>query len=329
MKTIHYLYLSSLAALATLAGCNNDGSPELPSPAPEKVEIRLGGSVALPATPQGRGVVSDGQYLTAMLIAREGTDEAGYAAATQAWTASGSFYADAATGQEIGIVPKQYYSNTDGHHTYILGVYPSGTLQGGKVTFARTDGEQDVMISGWTDAGTKATQPATAATLAFGHKTAQIYFEAQALPNSDEELFSEPAFVQSITLRDAQVPRGVDITVPVVEFAEPASLAIPGMPTVGLSATPTACGNPVMVNSSALLVVDIVLNVGGTPMLFDGVTLKDAANPDMNLATETGKRHKVTLSFTAPDDDPTGAVRVNATATVASWEEGSSGSVIL
>lgn len=328
MKTIHYLYLSSLAALATLAGCSSDG-PESPAPGPQKVEIRLGGSVALAATPQGRGVVSEGQYLTAMLIAREGTDAAGYAAATQAWTASGSFHADATAGKEISIVPRQYYNETEGTHTYILGVYPSGTLQGNKVTFTRADGEQDVMISGWADAGTKTAQPGAAPTLAFGHETAQIYFEAEALPNSDGDLFSEPAFVQSITLRDAQVPRGVDITVPAVEFANPASLAIPGMPTVGLSAVPTACGNPVMVNASALLVVDIVLNVGGSPLLFNGVTLRDAANPDSNLATKTGRRHKVTLSFTAPDDDPEGSVRVNATATVASWEEGSSGSVIL
>lgn len=336
MKRIHYIYLLSAATLATLIGCSSDESSTVPAPSTPKVEIRLGSNV-LAVPQQGRSVVSEGQYLTTMLIGREGKTAG---EASQAWTASGSFYAHATTGQEIAIAPKQYYSDTQDIHTYILGVYPTGTLQGDKVVFTRSDGEQDVMLSAWTDAGTKASNtPAadqavsptaeTVHTLTFDHKTAQVYFVAKAGTNDNGELFSEPAYVESITLRNAQVPSEVNLTAPSVTFATPADLSIPGIPSVGLTDQPTNCGNPVMVNESAQLVVDIVLNVGGSPILFQGITLKDEANPGANLVTTIGKRHKVTLTFTAPNDDPEGAVKINATATVNNWEDGNSGSIIL
>ena len=335
MNKIQYTYFSSMVALALLTGCANGDEVGSPSPEALKVEIRLGGSV--PALIQHRSAISGGQYLTSMLAGREGEN---LNAAVQAWTASGSFYANSTTGQEISIAPKQYYNDAENTHTYILGIYPSGTLQGDNVLFSRTDGEQDVMLSGWTDAGTKKdnTEPETPATpswtrpvynLAFTHRTAQVYFVAQAKANTDGSLFSGPTYVESITLRNAQVPSGVNISVPEVEFSAPASLSIPGVPSVGLSGMATPCGRPVMVNESAQLVVDIVLNMDGALLAFNDVVLKDENNPESNLVTSIGQRHKVTLVFTVPEGDPEGAVRVNATATVEDWEEGNSGSVIL
>lgn len=328
MKKKQYSCLLSILVPIMLAGCSaGDGTDPLPET--QKVEIRLGGNVSAVQQPE-RSAVSEGQYLTAMLIGREGIDLKN---AAQVWTASGSFYAHATTGQEISIAPKQYYNDAEEIHTYILGVYPSGTLQGDKVIFTRSDGVQDVMLSGWTDAGTKAgNKPAeadNAHTLTFDHQTAQVYFVAQAGTNEEGELFSEPTYVESITLRNAQVPSEVSLTVPSVTFAAPADLSIPGIPSVGLTELPTPCGSPVMVNESAQLVVDIVLNTGGSPILFNGITLKDEAKPKANLVTAIGKRHKVTLTFTAPDSDPEGAVRVNATATVNDWVDGNSGSIIL
>lgn len=329
-------YLSySLAVLTLLTGCSNGEENEPAIPATPKVEIHLGGSV--PAPVQHRSAISSGQYLTAMLVGREGTTQA---EATQAWTASGSFYADPTTGQEISIAPKQYYKDEEGTHTYILGIYPSGTLQGNKVILTRTDGEQDVMLSGWTDAGTKKdnTEPDTPSdpawtrpsyNLAFAHHTAQIYFEAKAAANGDGNFFSDPTYVESITLRNVQVPRAINLTTTEVEFSDPDELGIPGVPSVGLGEKPVTCGRPVMVNASAQLVVDIVLNMGGSSLVFPGVVLKDENRPDVNLVTSIGQRHKVTLIFTVPEEDPEGAVRVNATATVEDWEEGNSGSVIL
>ena len=335
MKKKQYSCLLSVLVPTILAGCSaGDGTDSLPET--QKVEIRLGGNVSA-VQQQVRSAVSEGQYLTAMLIGREGTN---LKTAAQAWTASGSFYAHATTEQEVSIAPKQYYNDTEETHTYILGVYPSGTLQGDKVIFTRSDGVQDVMLSGWTDAGTKAGNKPTetletaftadnAHTLTFDHQTAQVYFVAQAGTNEEGELFSEPTYLESITLRNAQVPSEVNLTVPSVTFAAPADLSIPGIPSVGLTDRPTPCGSPVMVNESAQLVVDIVLNTGGSPILFNGITLKDEANPKANLVTAIGKRHKVTLTFTAPDTDPEGAVRVNATATVNDWMDGNSGSIIL
>ena len=337
MKKEKYIRLTFIAAALTLmAGCSDSGENGTDTNGTARVEIRLGGSVPTPAQP--RSAISSGQYLTAMLVGREGKN--GYATAAQAWTAGGSFYADPATGQEISIAPKQYYKDAEGTHTYILGIHPAGTLQGDKVILTRTDGEQDVIVSGWTDAGTAKdnTEPETPTdptwtrpvyNLAFAHRTAQVYFEARAEANSDGNLFSEPTYVESVTLRNAQVPRAVNLTTAAVEFSDPAVLDIPGVPSVGLGEKPVACGRPVMVNGSAQLVVDIVLNTGGVSLTFPGVVLKDENHPDMNLVTSIGQRHKVTLIFTVPEEDPEGAVRVNATATVEDWEEGNSGSVIL
>ena len=336
MNKTHYLYLSSVVALAVLVGCSSEDEDVISSSGGQKVEICLGGNVS--ALIQGRSAISGGQYLTSMLVGREG---AGLQTATQAWTASGSFHANATTGQEISIAPKQYYKDEENVHTYILGVYPSGTMQGNKVLFSRNDGEQDVMLSGWTDAGTKKDNVAPESpsmppwtrpvyNLAFTHQTAQVYFEAKAKANGEGRFFSEPTYVESITLKNVQVPSGVNVSVPEVEFASPAALSIPGVPSIELTGnTATSCGRPVMVNESARLVVDIVLNMGGALLAFNDVVLKDEVNPEANLVTSIGQRHKVTLIFTAPEDDPEGAVKVNATATVEDWGEGNSGSVIL
>lgn len=310
--------------LATMTGCSKEEAQEPPTDSQQKVEIRVGSNVL--SMPQERSVITEGQYLTTMLIGREGAN--GYTGATPAWTASGSFYANATTGQEVNIAPKQYYNDAENTHTYMLGIYPPGTLQGNKVLFTRTDGEQDILFSQWVDAGTRLSA-SSAPSLDFEHKTAQIYFVAQAAPNSEGDLFQQPTFVENLTLRNVQVPVKVEIQTPELEFSEPTNLVAPGIPSVDLTDRPTVCGRPVMVNESAQIIIDITLNMGGTPIAFTGVILKDELNPEANLVTKTGKRHKVTLTFTAPEDDPSGSVKVNATATVKNWEDGSSGSVIL
>lgn len=332
IKRIVYSVIAACAVL-TLTGCNqNDGTEEVGAPTP-KVEIRLGGSVT---GVEPRSVINNGQTITAQLLGRDGAAGGNWSAATHAWTANGTF-TTSTDGNSVRMADKQYYNNENADkHTYILGIYPSGTLQGNKVTFNTLDGQQDVMLSQWVDAGCKsqfvdgkgdakpdAPQPAT---MTFEHCTAQLYFDACLVANEKGGLFQSPVYMESITLKNVSLPQAADISVPAIEFtAAPADLSVAGINSKRLYATAAVCGNPVMINASGEIRLDIAINVDGARKVFSNVLITKEGT-DTNLVTEIGKRHKVSLAFKAPETPEDGSVEINISAVIKEWVEGDSGS---
>lgn len=336
MKIKQFIYSALAAAtLVFLIGCNDTDSVDNTAAPTPKVEIKLGSSVA---GVEPRAAILPGQSITIQLLGREGTLDAGWSGATQTWTANGTF-TTSVTGNPIRIANPQYYNNENADlHTFVLGIYPSGVLQGDKILFSSMNGEQDVMLSAWTDAGSKNMYAPTEgaktpvpepASLLFEHCTAQIYFEAGLQNNSSGQGFASPVSLESITLKNAGLPQAVDAAHVAVEFTQTDGLPVPGINAQLLSLTAATCGRPVMVNASGEVRVDIVININGARKLFNDVLITDTDGTGGNLVTQIGKRHKVTLTFQAPEKPADGSVELNVSASIKEWEEGNSGSTTL
>lgn len=196
-------------------------------------------------------------------------------------------------------LPLQFYP-TDGGTIYLKGYYPQGTLSGNTVTFAETDGSNDVMISGEAS-GSKTTSGALAFT--FNHLLTQLQFTFKAgdgFPASGKS-------VSGFLLKNQQTPASLNLNDGTVIYnSVGTSISITG--PFPITATPSTMA-PVypMVKSGA---TSIVMDIMADGVAYPGVKV--------SLNTEAGKVHNIIQTFTLKG--------ITASAIVTPWVTGGTGS---
>lgn len=231
------------------------------------------------------------------------------------------------SGKEITLNPTLYYP-VDGDdspkNTWILGVAPQGTVSGTTVTFAETDGLQDVMFAKQQAAGTSKSPNAT--TLEFEHQTTQLTFVAKLSKElTGTEWDGQVVSVVSITVQGAQVPAALSFKDGIIDWKDGTRLTVAGCNTA-LKLTPCAPSRPIMVKASTDILVDIELSIGGTRKSYTDLFITDSNGN--HLSTETAKSHEVTFTITPPTQAE-GAVKINTSAKVVDWVPGEPGQVTI
>lgn len=287
MKKFMIITLSA----ALFAACSSEDGECIDEPKDQPVEIKVSAGIFDIVT---RAPVNTGDAITAKFVATTTTG----IYTTNLWSATGGFSASETATAAFSFTPPQYYP-VDGSTVYIKGYYPSGSLNNNIVTYTETDGSNDVMITAEAS-GSKTTTGALGFT--FSHLLAQLQFTFIAgagYPVSGKT-------VTSIIIKNQQTPATLDINNSGILTYNTGNVTLNG--TFAISASP---GTPVAIHpmfksGATNVIMDITTN--------DNVTYTNITAP---VATETGKAHMITLTFT-----PKG---ITATAIVTAWATGGTG----
>lgn len=221
---------------------------------------------------------------------------------TPTWIASTN---DIAAVEKTDILLDPLKSYKSAHTTYMCAIYPAtdaANFATGIATFTgnATDGTQDVLVAAPISGSTS---DKTGKQLLFKHPLTQVKFMVQALGGL------APTNVTSITVKNAELPTGINITTNEPIYAAAANLAIPGISNPAVTNTATIVGQPVMIkpiasNKITLLVV--------TSTNTTGYNIDAKINNDATFIP--GRAYTITLKFLAGDV-------INAEASVTEWEE--------
>lgn len=284
-----FMYLAILAAL--IAGCDSDDDCSTATNDPP-AEIKLSADIF---EIQTRAPVNTGQAITAKFVASATSSDY----STNLWNATGAFSASTTASAPFTLTPAQYYP-TNGSTVYIKGYYPLGTLSGNNVTFAETDGSNDVMITAEVS-GNKSTSGALGFT--FNHLLTQLQFTFKAgagFPTTGKT-------VTSITVKNQQTPASLNLNDGTITYNTPVSaFTLTGSFAITADPGTTVTVYPMVKSGATSVILDIIA---------DGVTY---SNVTVTLTTETGKAHNITLTFTPKE--------ITATSIVTAWITGAGGS---
>lgn len=249
-----------------------------------------------------RGAVNDGDFFTAAVAGWETSGTPDYAS-PGAWLST--FTAAAGAAQPVTLTPTRYYSGYAEIKTFMKAWSPAGTLGAdGRVSFAGTpDGLTDVMLAGEI-AGSSEVRPAD---FVFNHCLTQVRFRIAAAQPS-----VAPVTLTSITVREAQLPTGIDLTTDAVTYAVAADFRVPEIAEGALAFTPQGAnaGAPLLIRPFGrnYLTVDIVTSLGHHA----GVR----ATIDTDERFIPGKAYTITLTYTGDNAQPLGV-----TVSVAPWQD--------
>lgn len=328
----------SLALLTLLiaAGCSESDQSNLPDSPVNAVPIRIGQSVSAVS----RAVAENGTSVTATILRCDGDAPSNWSGFTKvdknvidgskqltvrASVSAASFVVG--TTQEISLNQVLYYHTDNSTNSFVAGVSPAGQVAntGTVVAFSQKDGTQDVMYAPAITVGNGGAA-APSCDLKFTHKTTQLNFEIKLdKVVGGGEWNGKRIALKSIAVQEVAVPQSVDVANGNVAWSSAATLAVPGITETVIAETATAVGNPFMIKESTQVLLDVTITVDGAEKLFNNIRV---VNGDSDLATTTGKSHKITLTMKEPAtaDD---AVNITTTATVTPWIVGDSGTAEL
>lgn len=292
----------SILALSALVGCSKSGDePGNQGTASDKTPIVLSAGVpTVSATPRSRAVIENGKgtVFTAGVAGWETAGAVDYTA--DAWYTTADITASM-TAQPVALAAPQVYHADDNIKTYMKAWYPVGAPAKGKVTFSNPDGTVDALLAGEV-VGSK--NDNTGKVLNFAHKTTQLKFKVVA-----DVSLAAGTTVNKITVLNAELPNGFDLTDGTATYGQPAPLDVPGLTTpVEITATATDAGQPVMIKPMTGNTVS--LDIETSTATFNGVT----AIIDDDTDFKEGKAYTITLTFKQQS--------LSLTATVAEWETG-------
>ena len=283
------ILLSLLTCGVLLAGCSKNEGGDLADGG--LTAIRLGSGVATVS----KAAVTEGTAFTAGIAGWENTNTENYANAPT-WNTSIQTTANATTGQDVTWTAQQYYNANGNTTTYMKAWYPAGTLSGTSVSFDNTDGSVDALFAPVVS-GTKADKN-NAKTLAFAHQTAQISFKVQAGNG-----LAANTTLSSITIKNAELPTGFNLSTDVATYASAADLTVPGITTgaTTISQTAAAVGSAVMIKpiSGKTFTIDVVTN---------NATYSDQTVTVNTDNIEAGTAYEVTLTFGQPGIELTSSI---------------------
>lgn len=329
----------SMAVLALLAmGCSSDDTNEIPVPeTPVNADvIRINQTVE--GMTASKAAVVNGSDVTASVLMRDGSSQTweGFTVVkentieTEAVTARATVSTATFTvgdGKAIGLNPTLYYDkNNASTEVFLAAVAPAGTINGTTVTMQTTDGEQDVMFAEATSVGTYTSHEGPYS-LTFAHKTTQLKFAIRLEAELSKAWKDKNVTLKSITIRDAQLPKSVNVADGTLGWTSPSSLIVPNIVTVGVtSTTPVNVGNPVMINASGSVILNVVITVGDEDKSYNEVLVTDTeASGSGALTTLIGSSHLITLTLTEPEKVGDGEAAISTNATVTEWSTGHTG----
>lgn len=293
-----------LLGLSVLAGCSKEETRNNENGILVPIELGAGVNV------MSRAVITAGSDVTDAGIAgweveKDGT--ADYSAAAT-WNTNISTKANSTTAQAVTWREQKYYSPADGTTTYMKAWYPGGSFDASTktVTFTNTDGSVDVLLAPVVS-GSKINK--VASPLAFEHMTSQIKF----LVKKGSGL-KEGTTIESITIKDAQLPMGFDLTKAIdaegaVTYAEAQDLTVS---CNDKEITNTNAGDPV---GDAVMIKPIAAKTFKIDIVTNNATYSDKTVTVTTDAVQAGYAYDITLTF--------GQAGVELTATVAEWKTAS------
>lgn len=290
----------SLLAIVTLAGCSKseNGTGNSGEEGNSTPIVLSAGIPTATVTPGSRAVVETGTPFTAGVAGWETSGAVAYNDATT-WYTTADITASTSA-QPVTLAAPQVYNANDGIKTYMKAWYPAGSPAAGKVTFTNTDGTVDAMLAGEV-VGSK--NDNTGKVLQFAHKTTQLKFKAVA-----DASLAAGTTIEKITVLNAELPTGFDLTADVVTYAAAKALDVPGISEKEIAMTAAEVGNPVMIKPMNGNTVS--LRIETSAATFDNVTA--TIDDDTNFVE--GKAYTITLTFKQQ--------AVDLSATVAEWTPG-------
>lgn len=288
--------------LSVLAGCSKEYAGSNDNGTLVPIELGAGVNVI------SRAVISSGSEVKAGIAGWEAASAPTYAEAP-GWGGSGDpeviTTTASETAQNVAWTAQRYYA-PGGETTYMKAWSPAGTFStGNTVSFTNTDGSVDVLLAPVVS-GSKTSK--VSAPLAFRHMASQIKFSVKK-----GEGLAEGTKIESITIKNAQLPTGFDLKKGIdddgaVTYAAAADLTVPGIDgskEISNTATGDLVGDAVMIKpiASKTFTVDITTNNAS----YEGKTV--TVTTDQVLA---GYAYEITLTF--------GQAGIELTATVADWK---------
>lgn len=288
-----------MLALAALVGCSKSESGN--ASFGDDVHIALSAGIPTASiAPGSRAVVETGTAFTAGVAGWE-TDAAVAYGNAATWYTTANITASTAV-QPVKLAASQVYNANNGIKTYMKAWYPAGAPVDGAVTFPNTDGTVDVLLAG-PISGSK--NDNTGKVLQFAHKSTQLKFKVVA----DASLVGGTT-IRKISVLNAELPTGIDLTSDAVTYAAAATLDVPGIPAdKEISTTAAVVGEPVMIRPMSGNTV--TLRIETSSATFERVTA--TIDDDTNFVE--GKAYTITLTFKQQS--------LSLTATVAEWTKGS------
>lgn len=298
-----------LLGLAVLTGCSKEETENNDNGAPVPIELGAGVNVV------SRAVIANNSAVTDAGIAGWDVPAVSDQPGTVDYSAQATWNTNISTTASTSPVAvtwkeQQYYNPEATTVTYLKAWYPGGTFNStnNTVSFTNTNGDQDVLLAP-AISGSKNNKVSSA--LAFRHMTSQIKF----LVKKGEGL-AEGTKIESITIKNAQLPTGFDLTKGIddygaVTYADAADLTVSGIDGMK-EITNTDAGDPVgdavMIKpmSSKTFTVDIETN---------NTTYTDQTVTVTTDAVQAGYAYDITLTF--------GQAGIELTATVAEWQTAS------
>jgi len=231
------------------------------------------------------------------------------------------------TAGEITLTPALYYPvSAETAKASILGVSPQGIVDATKVSFATTDGSQDVMYAGKVDAGSAQTPTSGGIVLDFKHKTTQLIFVAKLSKElTGTEWENENVSVKSITVQNAKVPESLTFSNGQVNWKTVGEITVAGCNT---ALTTNVCDPsvPIMIAHASSVTVNLSLSVDDTIVSYNNLVVQNGSGS--NLATEEGASHVITFTITPPTA-AAGATKITTSAKVTDWKPGAAGQVTI
>ncbi len=287
-----------LSALAALAGCSK--SERENTSFGDNVPVTLSAGIPTASiAPGSRAVVETGTAFTAGVAGWETSGAAAYGNAAT-WYTTANITAST-TAQPVTLAEPQVYNANNNIKTCMKAWYPAGEPANGSITFSNTDGTVDALFAGEV---TGSKNDNTGKVLQFAHKSTQLKFAVVA-----DASLAAGTTIEKISVLNAELPTGFDLTADAATYASPATLDVPGIPAdKEITATTAEVGNPVMIKPMSGNTV--TLNIETSAATFEGVTA--TIDDDTNFVE--GKAYTITLTFKQQ--------AVNLTATVAEWTTG-------
>lgn len=287
-----------MLALAALAGCSKSENEN--TSFGDNVPVTLSAGIPTASiAPGSRAVVETGTAFTAGVAGWETSGAVAYGNATT-WYTTANITAST-TAQPVSLAAPQVYNANNGIKTHMKAWYPAGTPANGAVTFTNTDGTVDALLAGQV-VGSK--NDNTGKELQFAHKSTQLKFAVVA-----DASLAAGTTIEKISVLNAELPIGFDLTADAVTYAAPATLDVPGIPADKvISTTATVVGEPVMIKP--MTGNTVTLRIETSTATFESVTA--TIDDDTNFVE--GKAYTIMLTFKQQ--------AVNLTATVAEWTTG-------
>lgn len=300
-----------LLGLAVLAGCSKEETGNVDNGALVPIELGAGVNVV------SRAVIATNDAVTGAGIAGWDVvavdDQPGTVnySAPATWNTTISTTANTSPAA-VTWTEQKYYHPEATTVTYLKAWYPGGTFDAtsNTVTFTNTNGDQDVLLAP-AISGSKSNKITSSTPLAFQHMTSQIKFSVKKGAG-----LAEGTKIESITIKNAQLPTGFDLTKEInedgaVTYDDAADLTVPninGTQEINNTNAGDPVGDAVMIKpmSSKTFTVDIKTN---------NTTYTNQTVMVTTDAVQAGYAYDITLTF--------GQAGIELTATVAEWQTAS------